>query len=182
MKLRRPVALLALTLAGTSALLVACLDDDCSDDKCVEPSEGTGEDAGNEDAASPEEAGRDGGTANQADAADAALDARKPLDRDANGPGAADDPCSFNHDCQLSLRCECAGFDCTCQPGARGTGVPGAVCTVGEDCVSSLCVDGPAADMLCSDACEVDLNCPESLPICSAIAGIGKICVRTPPK
>ena len=104
--------------------------------------------------------------------------------RDANGPGAAGDSCSFNWHCQLGLRCECDG-ECTCKTGARGTTEPGAVCTGGNDCISGLCLEGPGADQLCSDESKTPgdpaPDCPALLPKCQKVALVGRICTREPP-
>ena len=104
----------------------------------------------------------------------------KPLQRDAAGPGAEGDECSFNWDCQLELRCECDG-ECACKSGTRGTGKPGSVCKDANACASALCVEGPSSKFLCSDECKTDNNCPDLLPLCKDISFVGQICARVPP-
>ena len=166
------VAFASFTLA---AIVVACSDqtnssttstgDASADRRVAEP-----DDAG--DANEPEE-DLDGG------ATDAKPDA-KPV-RAANGPGEAGDDCVFNHDCQLALRCECDQGVCTCEPGVRGTGKNGIdTCDAGEDCTSSLCVEGPGDSGVhyCSDECASNVDCTGKLPKCEDIAFIGKICIR----
>jgi hypothetical protein len=125
------------------------------------------------------------------DAADAGTDARDAATRDAsvrdaNGPGDAGTACSFNHDCQLTLRCECdqpTGPFCACKPGARGTGQNGVTpCVDGNACASSVCVEGPpATGSFCSDECETSDDCGGKLPLCKDITLVGRICIRTPP-
>src|SRR5690606_18007756 len=54
--------------------------------------------------------------------------------------------CVFNSDCPADQRCECADEMCFCQVGERGTGQNGIdTCTDGNDCGSSVCVEGPAS-------------------------------------
>jgi hypothetical protein len=98
------------------------------------------------------------------------------------GDGASGDVCSFNADCGASLRCACDG-DCSCQPGVRGTGRLGDPCESGDDCASSVCVEGPdtATSFLCSDACDDDDDCAGELPVCADIALIGRLCIRQAP-
>lgn len=96
--------------------------------------------------------------------------------RDAGPPAA----CSFNRDCPADQRCACANGDCACAVGARGAGRPGDPCASGDDCASSVCLDGPAGT-LCSDACESPRDCPPTLPRCISVGGLGSaICVRDP--
>ncbi|MEO7110294.1 MAG: hypothetical protein ABI183_07660, partial [Polyangiaceae bacterium] len=84
--------------------------------------------------------------------------------------------------CPASQRCECSeATGCDCEDGARGTGKNGIdSCTTGDDCASSLCVEGPSGTNVCSDQCTDAAGCTGSLPLCDAIAGIGMICVRQP--
>jgi hypothetical protein len=101
-----------------------------------------------------------------------------------DGPGTDGTVCSFNRDCHAALRCECdqtAG--CACKPGARGTGRNGIdACTSGDACASSVCVEGPPdAGSFCSDECLTSAQCTGMLPLCSDIAFVGRICIRTPP-
>lgn len=125
----------------------------------------------------------DGGVVDAGDLADANdVDAGDDVDvdTDAGQQGAA---CVFNRECADNERCECSEEDgCFCVVGARGTGVNGVdTCTSGNECSSSLCVEGPSEEngvFYCSDECNDDVDCPTTLPICSDIAFIGKICVR----
>jgi hypothetical protein len=170
----RPRLFAALS-STVAAIVIACSDETTSSSPSIadaSPSDAraTSDSGGEEeeDAAT----GTDGGTK------DAAADA-KPL-RDANGPGEAGDDCVFNYDCQLALRCECDGT-CTCEPGARGTGKNGIdACDAGEQCASSLCVEGPGDSGVhyCSDECASNGDCTGMLPKCTNISFIGKICVR----
>jgi hypothetical protein len=98
------------------------------------------------------------------------------------GDGAFGDVCSFNADCGESLRCACDG-ECSCQPGVRGTGRLGEPCESGDDCASSVCVEGPgtATSYLCSDACDDDRDCAGDLPVCADIALVGRLCIRRAP-
>lgn len=89
--------------------------------------------------------------------------------RDANGPGAAGEECFFNRDCQLALRCECDGPDCSCARGARGTGRNGIdPCDGGNQCASSLSVEET-----CSDECVDHTECTGKLPRCIHIGADG---------
>jgi hypothetical protein len=141
---------------------------------------GTGDqDAGEH--SGPEDAGVNGALLDAAplDAAllDAATSDAEMLD---SGPtlGAA---CAFNRDCALEQRCECSEAEgCVCAVGARGTGATGVdPCNSGNDCASSLCVEGDTT-FYCSDECATDTDCGPMLPRCIDTAGIGRICVRAP--
>jgi hypothetical protein len=110
-----------------------------------------------------------------------------PTGRNQDGPGTEGEECSFNHDCKLALRCECDEDApigeplCACRDGARGTMKLGeSPCTDGNDCASSVCLEGPNDVLTCSDECETKDECPANLPLCSDIVGVGKICVRQP--
>lgn len=101
-----------------------------------------------------------------------------------DGPGTDGTVCSFNRDCHATLRCECdQTARCACKPGARGTGRNGIdACTSGDACASSVCVEGPPdAGSFCSDECLTSAQCTGMLPLCSDIAFVGRICIRTPP-
>lgn len=170
----RAVLVIAAVLASSAATLAACADDDASDG---------GADGGSPDATASADGARPdaAGTDSDAPPADAGSDARDAASRrDANGPGTADASCSFNHDCQLALRCECdevAG--CACQPGARGTGKNGVdTCTDGNDCESAVCLEGPNDVLYCSDECATPSDCGGVLPVCADIAFVGRICIR----
>jgi hypothetical protein len=114
---------------------------------------------------------------------DAGTDA--PTGRNPDGPGVEGEECSFNHNCKLALRCECdedAPAEeplCACRPGERGTMKLGeSPCTDGNDCESSLCLDGPNDVSTCSDECDTKEDCPANLPVCIAVTGVGKFCKR----
>jgi hypothetical protein len=96
------------------------------------------------------------------------------------GPGEAGAPCNFNRDCNLALRCECdLDAGCACASGARGNGKNGVdKCDGGNDCASSLCVEGPAGVYYCSGECLTAADCRGALPVCTDIAFVGRICVR----
>lgn len=118
----------------------------------------------------------DGGKTDTKDAS--TKDADTDADTDSGGTGDGTE-CFFNKDCAANLRCDCVNEECTCQPGARGTGRNGVdKCTSGNDCASSVCVEGPepADDFYCSDECTADNDCGGILPICSPIG----ICARVP--
>lgn len=122
----------------------------------------------------------DGGSTDEPE--DAGTDAKP--GKDANGPGADGDECAFNRDCQAALRCECdEDTGCFCKPGARGTGQVGVdTCDSGNQCASSLCVEGPTnGESICSDECEDEDDCGGKLPRCIAVFGIPEpICAREP--
>ncbi len=113
---------------------------------------------------------------------DAGKDA-KPTGR-VDGPGEVGAACEFNRDCKAALRCECdLSKGCACATGARGTGKNGVdTCDGGNQCSSSLCIDGPVAgEMVCSDECKDAGDCTGKLPRCLAVAGFSEmICVRNP--
>ena len=100
---------------------------------------------------------------------------------DGGGSGKA---CAFNRECPSAERCECSeSAGCVCKTGPRGTGKNGVdTCKDGNDCESSLCVEGPASGtaFYCSDECTTAAQCKGALPVCADIALVGRICVRTP--
>ncbi len=106
---------------------------------------------------------------------DAAAEARV----DAGGSHAV---CTFNRDCPSTERCACdEATGCFCETGARGTGVNGVdACASSNDCASSVCVQGQGGAYVCSGECASNADCGGKLPLCSDIAFVGKICVRTP--
>jgi hypothetical protein len=121
------------------------------------------------------EAGADAGSEGGAEDASIVID----------GPGADGAMCSFNRDCHAALRCECdVSAGCACKVGARGTGRNGVdACTSGNACASSVCVEGPPdAGSFCSDECATSSQCAGVLPLCSDVAFVGRICIRTPPR
>jgi hypothetical protein len=87
--------------------------------------------------------------------------------------------CTFNRDCPADQRCGCTEAEgCACEDGVRGTGVNGVdACTDGNDCASSLCVEGLDA-YYCSDACSTNEDCGPALPVCADIAFLGRVCIR----
>jgi hypothetical protein len=113
-------------------------------------------------------------------AGDAAADAAGDASGDATGTGAA---CTFNSDCPSDQRCECDEMTgCFCRPGVRGTGQSGVdPCTDGNDCQTSLCVEGQGGQSYCSGPCQTDADCGAQLPSCADIAGLGRICIRSGP-
>ncbi len=128
------------------------------------------EDAGT-DAGMDEDAGTDAGMDE-----DAGTDAG--MEEDAGMSSGT--PCVFNSECPANERCECVDFDCTCQIGVRGTGQSGVdPCVEGNDCASSLCVEGNGGDF-CSGECTTNADCGPNLPICLNVAFVGQICVREP--
>jgi hypothetical protein len=157
---------IASLLAGAAAWLVsACVGD--------EPLTFPNTDGG-ADSALPE---RDGSTADSGDPAppDGGKDARPTR---VDGPGEVGAECFFNRECKAALRCVCPnGVDCSCQPGTRGTGELGAPCDAGDQCSSSVCVEGPGVDYFCTDECAGNANCMDPLPKCIAFGGFG-FCAR----
>lgn len=97
-----------------------------------------------------------------------------------SGDAKAGDPCTFNRECQANLRCECTeAAGCACKVGVRGTGQNGITeCDSGNQCSSSLCVEGQANKYYCSDECEAGTDCKPNLSKCTNVAFIGKICTR----
>lgn len=107
--------------------------------------------------------------------------------KDANGPGAEGDECSFNRNCAAALRCECSeSAGCACKPGVRGTGKNGVDPCPGADgtnaCESALCIEGPDGAPYCSDECATNADCTGQLPVCTDVVLVGRVCVRTPPE
>ena len=95
-----------------------------------------------------------------------------------------DGECTFNRDCPADQRCACdEATGCFCETGARGTGQNGVdTCADGNDCASSLCVEGDGGAFYCSDECETDDDCGEALPVCADIAFVGRVCIRETPE
>lgn len=101
-----------------------------------------------------------------------------------DGPGEAGAECAFNRECKAALRCECSlSAGCACAVGVRGTGQSGVTpCSDGNACSSSVCVEGPPdSGSFCSDECKTSADCTGKLPLCSNVAFVGRICIRTPP-
>ena len=96
------------------------------------------------------------------------------------GPGA---PCTFNSDCPDVTRCSCSeASGCACVVGARGTGVACVdACVTGDDCASSVCLQGPGDALVCSGPCVDNSTCHDKLPQCADVALVGRICVRATP-
>jgi len=116
---------------------------------------------------------------------DAGKDAAVLKDSGTDAPSTGDAgslaPCTFNRECPSTERCECENGDCACRAGTRGTGQSGVTpCATGNDCASSLCVEGQGGTFYCSGECDSAADCKSKLPVCSSIAFIGKICVRQP--
>lgn len=155
-------------------------------------SSGVGDDTTTPDASSDDDASLGSDATSKTDAStskdgaaqtDAATDASKPQ-RDAStvgegGPGA---DCTFNHDCIAADRCACEEeTGCFCEAGARGTGRNGIdPCASGNDCTSSLCIEGPDGGSFCSDECGSAADCTGVLPKCANIAFLGMVCIRNP--
>ncbi len=120
-------------------------------------------------------------------ATDGAVDSFVDSARESSVDGASDvateaaaKTCTFNRDCPVAQRCACTDADgCACEVGPRGTGKSGIdTCTTGNDCESSLCVEGPGSVYTCSGECTGAGDCKGSLPKCVDVAGLGKICAR----
>lgn len=168
-------ALLALggSLALGGVLLVACADAVTNGTTAAADEAGT-DGASRDDGATSGEDGSTTGT----DASDGGVPAI------IDGPGEAGAECAFNRECNAALRCECSeAAGCACKPGTRGTGQNGVTpCADGNACASSVCTEGPPdAGSFCSDECKTSADCKGSLPLCSDIAFVGRICIRTPP-
>lgn len=156
--------------------LAACGDDTAPTDSGTPTDTGTATDSGTGgDSSAPTDSSTptDSGTAG---------DSSAPTDSgtDAMAGGA----CAFNSDCIAAERCECSEEDgCACTPGDRGEGVNGVTeCTDGNDCASSVCVEGPdSTTFYCSGECADDDDCTGMLPRCLDIAFVGMICARIPP-
>lgn len=129
---------------------------------------------------SADSASSDTGTLADSTASEVATDTRvdAPVDTP-SGDVATGGPCVFNRECASADRCECIDFDCVCRKGARGTGKNGIdTCTSGNECASSLCVEGSDGKDYCSDECATAANCGGALPRCLDVPGLGRICVR----
>ena len=175
MKTRSARAVVVLFVAaGAFASLGAC----GSDEVTIPPAsaDGAAPDGPTSDGtATPEAAATDAASSDANDAAPVIVD----------GPGKHDDMCTFNRDCMAALRCECSDpVGCSCQKGVRGTGRNGIDPCPGENgsnlCASALCVEGPDnKGFFCSDECKTDADCTGMLPMCTDIAFVGKVCVRS---
>lgn len=93
--------------------------------------------------------------------------------------GPAGQDCTFNRDCRDDERCVCDG-SCVCAFGERGAGQLGDSCVSGDDCASSVCLEGPGDALMCSAPCDDGFECVDPLPLCSNVAFVGEICVRDP--
>ncbi|MCB9596967.1 MAG: hypothetical protein H6719_29865 [Sandaracinaceae bacterium] len=174
---------LRIALAGLFLFFaVACDSDPAGTDAAV--CQDCGRDAGG-----PIDAGMDAGTGGPIDAgstdAGDGVDAAAPVDAAVPSSDAADGAlCSFNRECAAAQRCECdETTGCACATGPRGTGQNGVdTCTSGNDCASSVCVEGPdGVTFYCSDECATEADCTGPLPQCIDIAFVGRICARLPP-
>jgi hypothetical protein len=153
-------------LSAAAAFAIACLAA-CASSTSSTSSGGTGD--------ASDDGSSDASTNDAADGASTNVD----------GPGAEGATCSFNRDCHLALRCECnETTGCACKTGARGTGKNGVdPCASGNDCTSSVCVEGPPdAGSFCSDECKTSSDCTGVLPVCTDVAFVGRICIRTAPQ
>ena len=105
--------------------------------------------------------------------ADAATDATIDTIVDAGAcsvPGECE--CFSNDDCPDGTRCHAeTPKSVYCEPGARGTGAAGAMCSGENDCQSALCVDGTDTTR-CSKLCTDNTQCPTELPRCLNVIGI----------
>lgn len=156
--------------AVAGAVVLACNDDGADTPDAVDASSDAAPSHPSNDedaAASGTDAGTDVATGNPED-----------------GPGEAGAECAFNHDCALAFRCSCTEqTGCACTAGARGTGKNGIDdCDSGDQCASSLCVEGPTAgESVCSSSCKNEKDCTGKLPRCIAVAGLPEsICARQP--
>lgn len=133
-------------------------------------------DAGSVDASSVDASSVDAGSvdasSDDAGSDDAGSDAG-PVDA---GPPI---PCAFNRECPESMFCDSDACEegCFCALGARGTGALGDACTSGNDCASSICLEGPGDVLMCSIEC-TESECGAPLPVCTDVAFVGRICVR----
>jgi hypothetical protein len=176
----------AITIAAT-LVIFACTEEEVQTPSSSSSSGGPDAankpktDSGNQEEEEEEE--DDGGGVKPKDAgADTTIisDAKPP--RDANGPGEAGTECAFNRECQLALRCHDNGVSFTCSVGARGMGRLGIDrCDSGDQCASSVCLEGPDGGDFCSDECADPTECAGVLPRCIAVSFFpAKICVRQP--
>ena len=127
-------------------------------------------DAGAEDAAADVDAGPvDAGPVDAGPVDAGPVDAGPPI------------PCAFNRECPESMFCDSDACEegCFCALGARGTGGLGDACTSGNDCASSICLEGPGDALVCSIEC-TESECDTPLPLCTDVAFVGRICVRDP--
>ena len=117
-----------------------------------------------------DDGGGDGTAGGDAGAADAAALDAAPMPPDgatACAPGEC--PCFTNYDCPDGYACTSqdeSGEEVWCSPGERGTGLAGEPCEGEGDCRSALCIDDDEGQLLCSDVCEDESTCPDSLPTC----------------
>jgi hypothetical protein len=98
-----------------------------------------------------------------------AADARATADASGLCSVPVDCPCFTNYDCPDSHACvsqDESGENVFCVAGPRGTGEAGEPCEGEKDCKSALCVEDDQGDLLCSDVCEEDRECPDNLPDC----------------
>lgn len=142
-------------------------------------------DAGEPDAGEPDAGETDAGEpdAGEADAGEADAGETDAGETGEDAGTSSNLGCTFNADCPDHERCECdIETGCICRIGVRGTGVNGVdTCEDGNDCASSLCVEGQNATYYCSDECDTSDDCGEHLPVCSNVAFVGRICIRQPP-
>ncbi len=105
-----------------------------------------------------------------------------PRDAAASSDAAEGAPCALNRECSAAQRCECdEATGCFCTTGPRGAGTLGDPCTDGNDCASSVCVEGADGAFYCSIAGADASDCADPLPRCVDVSFVGSICVRVPP-
>lgn len=158
----------------------ACGDDDTAPDAATDAAR----DASMADAAAidaGEDATTDATTDIDAPATDASTDASTDAGIDAPATDAGPIECAFNRECPGTMRCECdEATGCSCAPGDRGEGTIGDSCATGNECASSVCLEGPGDALMCSEECAGPSDCRAPLPVCADIAFVGRICVRMP--
>ena len=167
---------------ATTLFLVAACTDQANPTRSEADGEGLPKltDEGGGDAFVPDSSDQDARTDGGMDAP-ITTDASKDAPADViSGDAKVGDICSFNRECQANLRCECTEVDgCACKVGVRGTGQNGVTeCDSGNQCASSVCVEGQANKFYCTDECEGGADCKPNLPQCKSIAFVGRICVR----
>ncbi|MCB9599952.1 MAG: hypothetical protein H6721_24680 [Sandaracinus sp.] len=136
----------------------------------------------------PQDAGIDAQTVDAGgdpvDAGEPEADAGSDVGSEDAGPLDAGPPiaCAFNRECPDTMFCDSDDCDegCFCKPGARGTGALGDDCTSGNQCASSICLEGPGDALMCSIECTNAEDCSDPLPNCTDVAFVGSICVRAP--
>jgi hypothetical protein len=90
-----------------------------------------------------------------------------------NGDGASMS-CFANADCPDNMRCEGSGTGLmgVCVTGDRGTKNTGEPCTDENECAGGICIARNDGQALCSQPCDQNMPCPESL-VCIEIPFTG---------